>query len=697
MPNEEIAALKKHRATIKGSCTRIKTYVESVIATSPEIVAQLEERKLKLEQYWAEYNAIQTKIELVEESEGADRVSFEEAFYAVSAKARELVLRATTATRAPGPLSPASTSSRDNSETFTHVRLPKLNLPTFSGKYDEWFPFYDTFVSVIHSNVTLSNIQKFQYLRASVTGDAGNVINSLEISDVNYEVAWTLLKQRYDNKRVIVQNHIKAIMELPSMTKENHSDLRKIADGAAKHLHALHALKRPTSHWDDLLVHVLSSKLDPVTLREWQSALIGNDLPTLQQFFDFATHQCQMLEATNRISALPSKVSQSNSKRQSSCAATIRSKCNYCSGDHLIYHCKQFLALPIPRRISEIRNRKICANCLRSTSHVASKCGSSSCRVCQSKHNTLLHASNSASETSERSTTVDETKPSASAAILATHASSSIDSNSTILSTAVVHAFDANGSPHSCRVLLDCGSQANFISRRFLNTLGITSRPSNVTISGVNGTVSAANRMVNLKLQSRVNSYTATIECIVADQVTDRIPAFSLKRGNFSIPQNLKLADPHFEVSSEIDILIGADLFWELLCIGQIKPTRRHPMLQKTRLGWILAGRLGGFASPSSRVQALHASVTDTQLHDQLSRFWQLNDSLVPSDTRTVEENLCEQHFLSNVTQTSQGRYMVKLPIKEHLISRRKLNDFLFTAPLRVQSNKSIIKIARHI
>ena len=111
MPNEDIAALKKHRATIKGSCTQIKTYVESVITTSPAIIAQLEERKLKLEQCWAEYNAIQTKIELVEESEGADCVSFEETFYAVSAKARELVLKATTATRAPGPLSPASNVS----------------------------------------------------------------------------------------------------------------------------------------------------------------------------------------------------------------------------------------------------------------------------------------------------------------------------------------------------------------------------------------------------------------------------------------------------------------------------------------------------------------------------------------------------------------------------------------------------------
>lgn len=71
-----------------------------------------------------------------------------------------------------------------------------------------------------------------------------------------------MLKECYDNKRVIVRNHIKAIMELPCMTKENYFELRQIADGAAKHLHALQALKRPTAQWDDLLIHMGDLCLD---------------------------------------------------------------------------------------------------------------------------------------------------------------------------------------------------------------------------------------------------------------------------------------------------------------------------------------------------------------------------------------------------------------------------------------------------
>ena len=63
------------------------------------------------------------------------------------------------------------------------------------------------------------------------------------------------------------------------MAKENLIDLRRISDGAAKHLHALQALKRPTTHWDDVLVLILnlthscyvSGKLLPTSCRRLNS------------------------------------------------------------------------------------------------------------------------------------------------------------------------------------------------------------------------------------------------------------------------------------------------------------------------------------------------------------------------------------------------------------------------------------------
>lgn len=117
-------------------------------------------------------------------------------------------------------------------------------------------------------------------------------------------------------------------------------------------------------------------------------------------------------------------------------------------------------------------------------------------------------------------------------------------------------------------------------------------------------------------------------------------------------------------MSADIDVLIGAELFWSVVCIGQIRASPSHPTLQKTRFGWILAGRFGNHANNPRRVQAFHASVSNTQLHDQLARFWQLKN-IDRSINYTEEESRCENDFLQNVTRTSQGRYVVKLPFKQ--------------------------------
>jgi len=60
----------------------------------------------------------------------------------------------------------------------------------------------------------------------------------------------------------------------------------------------------------------------------------------------------------------------------------------------------------------------------------------------------------------------------------------------------------------------------------------------NVSIFGVNGTVTTSNYVARIKLQSRLNSYTMAIECIVTDQITDKIPAVFSGRDKFDFPRN---------------------------------------------------------------------------------------------------------------------------------------------------------------
>jgi len=143
----------------------------------------------------------------------------------------------------------------------------------------------------------------------------------------------------------------------------------------------------------------------------------------------------------------------------------------------------------------------------------------------------------------------------------------------------------------------------------------------------------------------------------------------TIKRGTYNLPRNIKLADPEFNILSSIDILIGAEVFLKLLCVGQIRASSEHPTLQKTQFGWILAGRLNDLPMTTYNVRSFHATLTNNQLHDQLSKFWDVEDPrIVPEFTKA--EAFCENHFLANTSQDSYSRYTVKLPVNESLINQ---------------------------
>lgn len=136
------------------------------------------------------------------------------------------------------------------------------------------------------------------------------------------------------------------------------------------------------------------------------------------------------------------------------------------------------------------------------------------------------------------------------------------------------------------------------------------------------------------------------------------------------MPSDLQLADPQFNTPSEVDILIDVDLFWKLLCIGQIEASVNHPTLQKTRLGWVLAGRAFAASPRANKVRALSVSVSNARLQDQLAKFWQLEEVTCDLRSYTSEERACEAHFKTHTIINNQGRYVVKLPVKEEVLRR---------------------------
>jgi hypothetical protein len=74
------------------------------------------------------------------------------------------------------------------------------------------------------------NIQKPYYLKNYLKDRAEQFISLLELTKENDNVALQLIKERYNNKCVIVQKRFRILMNLPAIIKESVSNLRELID-----------------------------------------------------------------------------------------------------------------------------------------------------------------------------------------------------------------------------------------------------------------------------------------------------------------------------------------------------------------------------------------------------------------------------------------------------------------------------------
>lgn len=115
-------------------------------------------------------------------------------------------------------------------------KLPDLGLPTFLGSYEKWFSFKYMFDSLVDSRTDLSDTDKSLYLKLCCKNDALKLIESLNVTSDNYTIALDLLTKRYENKKTVMNFHVKNILfNLPSVQKESATHIRSLIDTVHQH------------------------------------------------------------------------------------------------------------------------------------------------------------------------------------------------------------------------------------------------------------------------------------------------------------------------------------------------------------------------------------------------------------------------------------------------------------------------------
>jgi hypothetical protein len=668
----ELSALKSKRGHIKGKLTRGETFV--VGFGENDDIELLKTRKASLEVAFREFEEVQIRMaELNPNDESLDLEfeNFENTYFKVIAAINNHLSK-----RLP-VLEPRAGTSRLDSNTAesNHNRvlqssniLPKIKLPTFGGAYSEFLAFYDSFDSLVGKDNNLNDCQKLNFLRSCLTGEALRAIEALSVSSANYNIALDILKRRFKNDRLIIQDHINSILTAPNIIKNSDASLRQLLDTVTLHLEALKVLNIPVESWDSIIVTVINTKLDYSTKKDWEATLDTSEMPKLSDLKDFLEKRCQFLASVNVINKNHTKASQqvgqSNNQKLSDNKTRVNVyhaqsvkggnvTCHFCKGEHPIYQCSPLLDLSITERKKQVKNHKLCFNCL-FNNHQVQNCKSKySCRKCNERHHTILHQESEQTTNNEVLTAVDTVN---------NHAF--LRNKFVLLSTAIVLVKNSSNQYVECRALLDAGSQSNFISEHMVTKLNLNLHKTNLTVGGINQTISTITQSTKVIMKSRVDqSICEQFKCFVVPKITEDLPNDVIDKSLIYIPPNIKLADPLFHKTRPVDLLIGAELFWNLLSDGRISQSGHQPHFQETKLGWVIAGfiKLKESLKTSCHLSALSQSI----LEKQVAKFWILEE-ISHKNNLSSDELQCEGHFQNNFARDENGRFIVRLPFKNN-------------------------------
>ena len=102
------------------------------------------------------------------------------------------------------------------------VKLLKIVLRKFSGDRLDWISFKETFEAAVHSSDSISNIEKFTYLKTYLDKSSLQAIEGFPLMNENYAAAWQLLDKRYGNEQLIISYHMNKIRSnYPTKCKRN--------------------------------------------------------------------------------------------------------------------------------------------------------------------------------------------------------------------------------------------------------------------------------------------------------------------------------------------------------------------------------------------------------------------------------------------------------------------------------------------
>ena len=217
------------------------------------------------------------------------------------------------------------------------VNLPQIEIPSFDGNILNWRSFWEQFQVAVHDKPQLGEVEKLTYLRDAVKGGpARNVIQGLTQTAESYQEAVQCLKDRYNRPRLIHQEHVRSILQVPSMKANNGKELRRLYDLYNQHIRAIKLADY--FDLDTFLTIVMELKPDEATRLKWME--FSNDSQATPSHEEM---QYLDLQARHHESVLSERKPHQSTHVHKAYAATVEDSCVVCSGEsHPLASCSRF-------------------------------------------------------------------------------------------------------------------------------------------------------------------------------------------------------------------------------------------------------------------------------------------------------------------------------------------------------------------
>ena len=274
------------------------------------------------------------------------------------------------------------------STSLPEARLPKLELPVFTGNVKEWREFWDQFSAIV-DNTELPAVSKFTYLRSLLGAEAKAAIAGLALTAVNYHAACDLLKERFGRTEQITFAHIQELLAVEVPTRPSVADLWSVYNSVKAHVRSLEALGITGEQFGVILTPLILSRLPSELRMEWARNGAGKEAD-LNFLVTFLQEEIQRRERS-QVYAKESSTSPATASVLHAQENGRRGACAVCERqNHKTSDCRVLKKLSVPERRDKLREVHACFKCLTSSPGHHFKTCQAKCSKCSGRHHSLL-------------------------------------------------------------------------------------------------------------------------------------------------------------------------------------------------------------------------------------------------------------------------------------------------------------------